>query len=91
MERVEKTGQGSNDGEKPLSCLMRGSWTTKRFWFDYAARKPFDVEVFFDTCLNEDGANVEHLDEVARAGLEPFVEMKMQQLKSYDDECAKIL
>lgn len=45
-------------GGKPLSRLMRESWLTKRFWFSYAARKPFDVEVL-DNCLNEPGASVE--------------------------------
>ena len=90
MERVEKARDGP-DGEKPLSCLMRESWTTKRFWFNYAARKPFDVELLFDSCFKEDSTGVESLDEEVRAGLEPFVEMKMKQLKAYDQECAKSL
>jgi hypothetical protein len=60
---------------------MRESWLTKRFWFNYAARKPFDVDVLFDNFLNEAGAGVESLDEEARAGLEPFVQMKMKQLR----------
>ncbi|KAH7396192.1 phosphotransferase enzyme family protein-like protein [Pyrenochaeta sp. MPI-SDFR-AT-0127] len=90
MERAEKAREGS-DSEKPLSCLMRESWATKRFWFNYAARKPFDVEVIFDSCMKEGYTGVESLDEEARAGLEPFVEMKMKQLKAYDNECAKSL
>jgi hypothetical protein len=90
MEQAEKTREGSG-GEKPLSCLMRESWATKRFWFNYAARKPFDIEVLFDSCMKEDNAGVDLLDEEARLGLEPFVEMKMKQLKAYDDECAKSL
>jgi hypothetical protein len=87
MERAEKA-RASSGNEKPLSCLMRESWATKRFWFNYAARKPFDVEVLFDSCMKEGGASIESLDEEARAGLEPFVEMKMKQLKAYDSECA---
>ncbi|KAF2501012.1 phosphotransferase enzyme family protein-like protein [Lophium mytilinum] len=90
MERAELGGE-SSDGEMPLSCLMRESWATKRFWFSYAARKPFDVEVLFDSCLKEGSAGVESLDAEACAGLEPFVEMKMKQLKAYDNECANSL
>jgi hypothetical protein len=93
MERAEKArDRGENgDGETPLSSLMRESWATKRFWFNYAARKPFDVEVLFDTQLRGDGAGIEMLDGEARKGLEPFVAMKMAQLKAYDNECAKRL
>jgi hypothetical protein len=90
MERVE-TARPNLDSEKPLSSQMRESWATKRFWFNYAARKPFDVEVLFDSCLNEGNAGVESLDEEARAGLESFVGMKMEQLKAYDEECAEFL
>jgi hypothetical protein len=46
---------------------------------------------FFDTQLRGDGAGIEMLDEEARKGLEPFVAMKMAQLKAYDNECAKRL
>jgi hypothetical protein len=90
MERMEKAGNGAGDAQ-PLSSLMRASWATKSLWFSYAARKPFDVEVFFDGCLRESDAGLELLDEEAREGLEPFVEMKMQQLKAYDSECSKVL
>jgi hypothetical protein len=90
MERLEKAREGS-DVEKPLSYLMRESWITKRFWFNYAIRKPFDVEVLFANCLKENGAGISLLDEEARAGLEPFVGMKMKQLEAYDQECAKSL
>lgn len=90
MERAEKGREGS-DSEKPLSCLMRESWATKRFWFNYAMRKPFDVDEIFDSCIRDDGTSVESLDGEARARLEPFVEMKMKQLKEYKIECAKFL
>ncbi|KAF3000081.1 hypothetical protein E8E13_002242 [Curvularia kusanoi] len=90
MERVEGS-RDSSGGAQPLSKLMRESWDTKRFWFSYAARKPFDVEVFFDKYLNESKAGIEALDEDAREGLESFVEMKMKQLQAYDDECSKAL
>ncbi|KAJ4349327.1 uncharacterized protein N0V89_007941 [Didymosphaeria variabile] len=90
MERVEGARDGAG-GTQPLSKLMRESWDTKRFWFNYAARKPFDVEVFFDKYLNESNAGIGSLDEDAREGLEPFVEMKMKQLRAYDEECSKAL
>jgi hypothetical protein len=90
MERAEKTTAGLNS-DPPLSSLMRESWVTNRFWFNYAARKPFDVEVFFDTRLNHDSAGFESLNEETRAGLESFVQIKMKQLKAYDDECEKRL
>jgi hypothetical protein len=90
MERVEGARDGAG-GTQPLSKLMRESWDTKRFWFNYAARKPFDAEVFFDKYLNESNAGIESLDEDAHEGLEPFVEMKMKQLRAYDNECPKAL
>ncbi|KAJ4312203.1 hypothetical protein N0V94_007572 [Neodidymelliopsis sp. IMI 364377] len=90
MERVERARDGAG-GTQPLSKLMRESWNTKRFWFNYAARKPFDVEVFFDKYLNESNAGIGSLDEGAREGLEPFVEMKMKQLWTYDEERSKAL
>ncbi|KAF2644206.1 phosphotransferase enzyme family protein-like protein [Massarina eburnea CBS 473.64] len=91
MERVE-VGRRGLEGEKALSCLMRESWGTKRFWFNYAGRKPFDVEVFFDWCLKEGGGGgVEALGEEVREGLVRFVEVKMEQLKAYDEECAKVM
>jgi hypothetical protein len=90
MERME----GARDnvrGTQPLSKLMRESWDTKRFWFNYAARKPFDIEAFFDKYLNEENAGIGSLDEREREGLEPFVKMKMEQLRAYDDECSRTL
>ncbi|KAG9205164.1 hypothetical protein G6514_008741 [Epicoccum nigrum] len=91
MERVEGARDGGAGGAQPLSRLMRESWDTKRFWFTYAARKPFDVEVFFDEFLNERNAGIGSLDEDAREGLKSFVEMKMKQLRAYDDECSRAL
>ncbi|ORY09461.1 hypothetical protein BCR34DRAFT_625762 [Clohesyomyces aquaticus] len=80
MEGAEKAKTASDD-EKPLSCLVCESWTIKHFWFDYAVRKPFDVEV----------PPTISLDEETLAGVESFIEMKMTQLKAYDNECARIL
>jgi hypothetical protein len=91
MERAEKMRGEGEDSGKLLSGRMREAWITKRFWVDYAMRKPFDVDVLFDTCIREDGAGIELLDEETRKGLEPFVKMKMEQSKAYDEECATSL
>lgn len=90
MQRAERARSTLHSG-KPLSSLMRESWLTKRFRFNYAARKPFDVDVLFNNCLNDGDASVESLDEEVRAGLEPFIEAKMQQLRAYDEDCKKCL
>jgi hypothetical protein len=88
MQRAERA-RGIPQGNNLLSSLMRESWLTKRFWFNYAARKPFDVEVLFYNCLNDSGVGIKSLEEEVRAGLEPFVNMKMEQLRAYDEDCRK--
>jgi hypothetical protein len=90
MQRAERA-RGIESNEESLSSLMRESWRTKRFWFNFAARKPIDVDVLFDDCLKEDGAGIELLDEATRAGLDPFVRMKMEQLEAYDSDCKQLL
>ncbi|KAF1989388.1 phosphotransferase enzyme family protein-like protein [Aulographum hederae CBS 113979] len=86
MQRVE-TARGLAIDEKSLSNRMLESWQTERFWFNFAARKSLDVEVLYDNCLNEDGHGLESLDESLQAGLSPFVDMKMEQLRAYDSDC----
>lgn len=89
IERAEARSEpGGTLNGKPLSSLMRESWDTRRFWFDYAIRKPFDVDDVFYTHLNEGDAGVESLDKIARVHLESFIQMKMGQMKAYDEECA---
>jgi hypothetical protein len=48
------------------------------------------VELLFENCLNDDGAGLESLDDNVRAGLDPFLKMKMEQLKAYDKDCKKL-
>jgi hypothetical protein len=89
LERVE---QESVLGSKqpsglPLSSRMRDSWRTKRFWFNYAARKSFDVDAIYWAALHDGGAGVELLDDEGRAELESFTQKKMEQLKAYKEEC----
>ncbi|KAK7407892.1 hypothetical protein QQX98_009951 [Neonectria punicea] len=71
MRRAEGS-RGTPHNEEPLSSLIRDSWATKRFWFNYAARKPFIIEALFDNRLNEGSAGVELMDEEIRTRLELF-------------------
>lgn len=64
---------------------MRDSWETGRFWFDYAARKSFDVDaVYWATVHEEPGVG---LGDAARSDIKRFVQVKMEQLKEYKEEC----
>lgn len=90
LERVEidMASEGKQPGGPSLSARMRDSWRTGRFWFDYAAKKSFDVDIIVWTALHHGDEGVELLDEKARAELEPFTQTKMKQLKAYMEECA---
>lgn len=81
--------------EAPLSRYMEESWTTGRFFLNYAARKSwaFDTmywnfldERFFgkrDECLGDDlwKARVHLMTEEEKGALEPFVSMKMSEVE----------
>jgi aminoglycoside phosphotransferase (APT) family kinase protein len=90
LERAEakSASTGGRPGELRLSARMRDSWNTKRFWFNYAARKSLDIDAVYWNALHEDGASVELLDEETRTEMELFTQMKMKQLKAYNEECA---
>lgn len=54
MEEAEKEDKGP--GQKyslPLSVYMRQSWTTGRFWLDYAARKSWAFDTVYWKYLDE--------------------------------------
>jgi hypothetical protein len=88
LERVEEEAAlRKQPGGTPLSTRMRESWRTGRFWFDWAARKSFDVDTVYWAALHERGAGVELLDDKALAEMESFTQMKMEQLKAYKEEC----
>jgi hypothetical protein len=72
-----------------LSSRMRESWRTGRFWFDFAARRGFDVDMVYWAALHDDddGESVEVLEEAVRADMESFTRMKMEQLEAYKEEC----
>jgi hypothetical protein len=76
--------------EVRLCARMRDSWKSGRFWFNYAARKSFDMDVVYWAALHEEGTGIDDLDEKARAELEPFIGEKMAQLKEYKQECAAL-
>lgn len=89
MRRVEAARGLQHDAG--LSMLMRDAWVRNRFWFNYAARKPFDVEEIFKHFLNDDCKGIECLDDETRGALEGFIRMKMEQLKAYDEDCRLLL
>lgn len=74
MERAENAR--GIQGEERLSTLMRESWDSNRFSFNFEGRKMLDVDVHFQERLNKEGT-----------GLEYFLEMKMEQVKAYDEDC----
>ncbi|KAK0653643.1 hypothetical protein DIS24_g5919 [Lasiodiplodia hormozganensis] len=83
MERVEKESPSPR-----LSARMRDAWATKRFWFDYAIRKSFDVDTVYWTvlCGEDDGMGVE-----ASSEMEEFKQRKMEQLSTYEEEYAALM
>ncbi|CAI7644285.1 unnamed protein product [Penicillium bialowiezense] len=89
LERVEseKAAEIRQSDHLSLSARMRDSWRTGRFWFDHAARKSFDVDIIYWAALHQDGEGIELLDDETRANMEPFVQMKVKQLKAYKEEC----
>jgi hypothetical protein len=90
LERVEaKSGsRGKQAGGPRLSTLMRDSWRTGRFWFDYGIRKSFDVDAVYWAALHDGSPGIESLDDEARAEMESIRQTKMEQLKAYKEECA---
>lgn len=76
------------EGTEPrLSTCMRDSWKSGRFWFDYAARKSFELDVIYWAALHDGGTGIELLDDQARSEMELLVEKKMKQLEAYKEEC----
>ncbi|XRM38326.1 hypothetical protein ABZX51_001756 [Aspergillus tubingensis] len=88
LARVEHQMGYEQPDHLSLSARMRESWSIGRFWFDYAARKSFDVDVVYWDTLHSAGTGIEELDEEARVELESFRWLKMEQLKAYKEECS---
>lgn len=86
LQRVEKV-RGLQ-----LSGPMRDAWGTKRFWFNYAIRNPFEVEILCENYLGEvTHTDKTSLDDKTRAEMKQFVQMKMEQLEAYDRDCKMLL
>ncbi|KAL2022505.1 hypothetical protein VTK56DRAFT_5112 [Thermocarpiscus australiensis] len=75
---------------KPLSARMRDSWSTGRFWFNYASRRCLDIDAVYWAALHDpaDGDGLSLLDPEVREKLVPLVRKKMEQLGAYDREYA---
>jgi hypothetical protein len=89
LERVEEESalRRKQPSGPPLSTRMRDSRRTGRFWFDYAARKSFEVDAVYWAALHDDGAGVGLLEVKACAEMELFTQTKMEQLRAYREEC----
>ncbi|KAG5798293.1 hypothetical protein H9Q69_002690 [Fusarium xylarioides] len=78
---------GKQLAEPPLSARMRDSWRSGRFWYNYAARKSFDIDAVYWAALHDEGTGVELPDDEVRSELKPFIEEKMEQLRVYKEDC----
>ena len=90
LERVEEDSTliSRQPSEQRLSTRMRHSWRTGRFWFNYAARKSFEVDAIYWAALHDNDAGAESFeDENTRAEMESFTQIKMEQLRAYEEEC----
>lgn len=87
----EEATRGADDRRPAaprLSSLMRDSWRSGRFWFDYAARKIFDLDAVYWAALHGGAGGAELLGDEAQAEMGSFTDMKMEQLRCYNEECA---
>lgn len=89
LEEEEKVVSASSQEPAPgLSRLMRESWSSGRFWFDYAARKSFELDAIYWNELHEGIGDIELLEDGAEAEMGSYIEAKMEQLRLYKEECA---
>lgn len=72
---------------------MRESWSTGRFWFNYAARTCLDKNDIYRHAIRVLDAkdDLGLLEEVPEAELEPLIQMKMEQRTVYEEEWASRL
>ena len=89
LKRVEEdSALASRQTSEPcLSTRMRDSWQTGRFWFNYAARKSIEVDAVYWAALHDGDASAELLDEETCVEMESLTQVKMEQLRAYEDEC----
>lgn len=86
VENVSMSG-GRQSTEPRLSTRMRESWTEGRFWFNYAARKSFELDAVYWAQLHDGGASADLFEASVRAEMQQFSKTKMEQLKAYKEEC----
>lgn len=88
LPRVEE-GLRLRKRSPPLSACMRDSWETGRFWFNYTARKSFDIDVVYWAAMHHKhggGSGEQLLDDETRAEMELLIATKMEQLKAYKED-----
>ncbi|EEH47042.1 uncharacterized protein PADG_03140 [Paracoccidioides brasiliensis Pb18] len=92
LEQIEAEKCSRKPRMQRISKLMRNSWTSGEFWFNFAARKSLDVDAIFyhqlDKIYYGGKADVNLLDDKLRGDLESFVQMKMEQNAAYEKEYA---
>lgn len=86
LTSVEDEDPRADPKEHRLSTRMRRSWETGQFWFDFAARKSYDVDNIYWQVLHEGGNAEELLDPKVRGLIDEFVERKMVQLDQYEKD-----
>lgn len=86
LEQVEGAtlSGGTEPTEPPLSTRMRDSWRKGGFWFNYAARKSFELDAIYWAVLHDGSAEFSHQD---IEEMNKFTQTKMEQLKAYKEEC----
>ncbi|KAK8912458.1 hypothetical protein H634G_06323 [Metarhizium anisopliae BRIP 53293] len=86
LEQVEgaSLSKGTEPTEPPLSTRMRDSWRNGGFWFNYAARKSFEVDAIYWAVLHDGSAEFSHQD---IEEMNKFTQTKMEQLMAYKEEC----
>ncbi|EEU34272.1 uncharacterized protein NECHADRAFT_50319 [Fusarium vanettenii 77-13-4] len=94
LSALEEAEQDTSPNSLPLSAYMRESWSTGRFWLNYAARKSWAFDTIFWKYLDERffgerekeipkeslwKTRVSLLSEEERAAMEPLVQTKMEE------------
>ena len=89
MERAESSSAyKGKEGYRPqFSALMRDSWRSGRFCFNYGIRKSVDVDAVYWAALHRSGFVRGDSAEETPAELESIVRLKMDQLRSYKEDC----
>ena len=88
VERAEARLTGAGRHRQQLSFLMRQSWSTKRFWFDFAVRKHLDIDDLFYAFFNKADSGIDFPNDIELEGLDLFVSVEMHQLAEYKKDTA---